>query len=365
MGILEAIGFGGNAQLTSNELPEIFPFPLDLVDFIKTDIITLYSRILTDTLQRTHGIKSEDEQALWDNCLAGESNQGLVTLLATAMYEKKDLYLIYDRGTKVIRIADTNEQAKIREEYKSNTTSKIDKAGNGVYITFNKYTISDMMRIYSSLEYYTISSLYKNMNLSKALQMKFNDLRASIGLNDSSLAEKQAKALATQLSKGKDILLDSKDILEMAKPDLTATNASIDFINQKKSFYLGIPSSYVTGLSPKTMGDTGEGEQKAVERGLKNFYFSIIKPVVEALFEVKTTFKTEDFYGLTVALEALKTFEITENSLISIENKLSLVNKLFGLPTDAKGDDPEDPVNDNDLNPTIPNQVTTPQPVEA
>lgn len=371
MGFLDSIGLGSiGATAKSNELPEIFPFPIKEVDFIKTDIITLYSRILTDTLQRTHGIKTEDEQSLWDNCLAGESNDGLVTLLAQAMYEKKDLYLIYDRSTKMIRKADSEEQATIKEKYKTEKATTIDKVGLGIYITFSKFMITDMMRIYSALEYYSISSLYKNMNLSKALQMKFSDLRSSVGLNDASIAEGQALRIANQLSKGKDILIDAKDILEQSKPDLTATNASIEFINQKKSFYLGIPASYVTGLSPGGLGDSGEGEQKAVERGLKNFYFSIIKPVVEALFEIKTTFKTEDFYGLSVALEALKTFELTDSELISMDNKLSLINKFFGLPSDAKGDEPEEieePVDtiQTDFNRPGPQSNLPPPPVEG
>ena len=179
------------------------------------------------------------------------------------------------------------------------------------------------------------------MNLSKAIQLKISDLRASVGNVDAADINSQAQSLAKGLGNGKDVLLDAKDSIDTSKPDLTATNSSMEFIAQKRSFYLGMPASWITGLSPKGLGDSGEATAKDVERGLKNYYFAIIKPVIETIFGVKTTFKTEDFFGLSVALETLKTFEVTSDELMSSDNKRVFINKLFGLPDDAKGDKPE------------------------
>ncbi|WP_220039629.1 hypothetical protein, partial [Micromonospora endophytica] len=130
------------------------------------------------------------------------------------------------------------------------------------------------------------------MNLSKAIQLKFHELRASVASGDSEKVIVQAKAIAEGLKKGFDVALDAKDIIECAKPDMTATNSSMDFINQKRSYYLGLPAAWSTGLSNKCLGDSGSGEAKAVERGLRRYYFAIIKPVIETLFKVTTTFKT-------------------------------------------------------------------------
>jgi hypothetical protein len=330
------IGWTGSQNHTpASELPEIFKFPYIERDFIDVDLQNIYSRILTDCLERTQGISKDSQNLLWDNCVASESSDGLVTMLAKSMVAKSDLFLVYEKALKVIRKATPTEEATIKADYK-----KQGQSSTGIYITFKNYTRTDMMKLYSALEYYSIASLYKSMNLSKAIQLKVFDLRASVGGADVSDINVQAKALAEALKSGKDILLDAKDLIETSKPDLTATNSSMEFIAQKRSFYLGMPSSWITGLSPKGLGDSGDSTAKDVERGLKNYYFAIIKPVIETIFGAQTTFKTEDFFGLSTALEALKTFELTSDELISQDNKRIFINKLYGLPEDSVGDKP-------------------------
>jgi hypothetical protein len=337
MSLLSMIGWTGSQNQTpASELPEIFPFPYLERDFISVDVQNIYARILTDVLERTQGVPKEMQNLLWDNCVANESSDGLVTLLAKAMASKSELFLVYEPALKVIRKATPSEESVIKADYK-----KQGQSATGIYITFKNYTRTDMMKLYSGLEYYSIASLYKSMNLSKAIQLKISDLRASVGSVDSADINSQAQALAKGLGLGKDILLDAKDSIDTSKPDLTATNSSMEFIAQKRSFYLGMPASWITGLSPKGLGDSGDSTAKDVERGLKNYYFAIIKPVIETIFGVKTTFKTEDFFGLSVALETLKTFELTTDELISNENKRLFINKLYGLPDDAQGDKPE------------------------
>jgi hypothetical protein len=306
-------------------------------DFVTIDVQNIFSRILTDVLERTQGIPEASEQLLWDNCVANESSDGLVTMLSKAMAGKHDLFLVYDKAVKLIRKADPKEESQIRKDYKDRGESVV-----GTYITFKNYTRSDMVRLYSALEYCAVAALSKSMNLSKAIQLKLSDLRSSVGLTDSADVKAQALKIAEGLQNGKDVMLDAKDTIETSAPDLTATKSAMEFIAQKRSFYLGLPATYITGESSKGLGDSGVGDAKAVERGLKNYYFSVIKPVSEALFGVKTTFKSEDFDGLSTSLEALKTFELTSDELISQDNKRVIINKLFGLPENEKGDEPKE-----------------------
>lgn len=325
--LLGLIGFKGAANpVTAIELPEIFPLPIKESDFISLDVQTTFSKILTEVLERTQGIPDDRQVLLWDNCVANESTDGLVTMLAKAMSAKTQLFLVYDKALKLIRKADAQEQRTIEADYKKQGSSPL-----GIYITFSQYKLTDMLKIYSALEYYTVSSLYKNMNLSKAIQLKFHELRASVASGDSEKVVAQAKAIAEGLKKGLDVALDAKDIIEAAKPDMTATNSSMDFINQKRSFYLGLPAAWITGLANKGLGDSGSGEAKAVERGLRRYYYAIIKPVVETLFGVKTTFKTEDYEGLSTALQALQTFELTGDEYLSAEDKKLITGRLFGV----------------------------------
>lgn len=320
----------------TERLPEIFPMSVKSGDFVSIDCQTIYKRILTDVLERTDGLSEEEKVLLWDNCLGSEKQDGLVSTLAKAMTDQSELFLVYKSALKVIRKADAIEEAQIKADYAKMGESKV-----GVYITFKNFKQSDMIKLYSALEYCGVNSFWKSMNLSKALQIKINELRSSTGLNDKADVQKQAVEIAKALSEGLDIYIDAKDILELLKPDLTATTSAMELIAQKRSFYLGLPASYITGVASKGLGDSGLGDNKKIEQGLRGYYFSIIKPVTKGLFGKTTTFKSEDFDQIMASMEVMKTFSITDDEMVSMDNKRGILNKMLGLPADAKGDPPK------------------------
>lgn len=331
--------FQWNSSVVDDELPNIWPMPVSPDDFVRIDVVTLYSKILTDTLERTHGLTDEESALLWDNCV-GDSNasQGLVTRLSKAMADKQELFLVYDTG--VIRPATREEQEKIKADY-----SKEGDSETGVFISFKNYIRSDMVKLYTGLEYCAIASLHKSMNLSKAIQFKMADMRASTALIDKAEVKSQAKTISKALGAGRDVMLDAKDIIETSKPDLTATKESVLFIGQKLSLYLGLPASYLTGEQTTGMGTTGESDTKAIERGLKGYYFSIVKPTLEAIFgKKKITYKSQDFRAIAGSMEVVKTFALVDDTLISADNKRKIINGILELPEDAKGDAPPKPV---------------------
>lgn len=333
--------FVSGPQSEPDSLIDIFPIPISSSQFVTIDVQNIYSRILIDVMERTQGIPEEAKNLLWDNCLGSEKQDGLITMVAKAMSLKKELFLVYFPDLKLIRMATPVEEADIKADYKDRGESNI-----GVYISFKNYIQSDMVRFYSNLEYCAIGGLWKQANISKAVLLKMSDLRASVSLADSSKASKQATAMAKALAEGKDLLMDAKDIIESLTPDLTATNSTLDLISKKHSFYLGLPASYFSGEGQaSSLSDTGKADSKAVERGLKPYYFSIAKPLVEGIFKnAKTTFKSEDSEGLTAALNALEVMDRTSNEFMSQENKTLVVNKAFGLDENAVGDEPEEQV---------------------
>ncbi len=334
MGMAELFGFGSGAG-DDTEIPDIYPFTFKQSDFVDADTFAIYSKILTDVIARTHGLKDEQIPLLWDNCLASENSEGLITMLATAMVGKKELFLIYDPALKLVRRANQSEESQIKADYAKTGESKA-----GIFVSFKRYTRTDMVKLYAALEYYSVASLSKSMNLSKAIQVKISDLRASVSLGDSVAAKAQAKVVATALSEGRDVVMDAKDLIDTTKPDLTATEQAQMFITQKRAFYLGMPASYLTGETKKAgLSDTGEGDAKQIERGLKGYFYSIIRPTLTALFSAEVEFQSNDFRMLDVALNALKTFELNSGELLSKDNQRIIVNKLLDLPEDEKGDE--------------------------
>lgn len=326
--------FSWGSDSNSAEMPNIFPLSIEQASFVKIDVLTIYRKILTDVLERSQGLTDDEQALLWDNCLASESAAGLVTMLACAMSERAELFLVYDKAIPLIRKATDTEKEQIKADYKVKAESSA-----GVYISFKNYEVADMIRLYSGVEYCSVGALYKGMNVSKALQLKIHDLRASTGLIDKAEVKAQALAMAKGLGEGKDIMSDAKDVIELAKPDLTATTSSMELTNQKRSFYLNLPASYITGVLNGGLGDSGQADAKAIERGLKGYFYSIIKPACKAIFAKDLEFKSDDFMQLATALEALKTFDVTSDAHMSAENKTGVINKLFGFDPEEKGDE--------------------------
>lgn len=320
-----------NCPETACEISEIYPFPLTLEEFKKADMLATYTKILTDTVERTHGLSEEYEPALWDNCVQSEATIGLVTLLATAMVNKSDLFIVYTPSTGVLREATYNEKEKIRNDYLKSGESQ-----NGVYISFKNYRRTDMLHIYSGLEYCTLASLYKTVNVSKAVQIKINELRATTALTDAAVAVEQARSIAKALSDGKDILLDVKDDVTTAQPNIEPTEKAITFSDAKRAYILGLPISYISGLQTPGIGSTGEADMRAVERGLKQYFVSIIQPVLKAVFGDETEFKSQDFRQIESALEALKTFDLVSDENLSQQSKREILARMFDIDPDKE-----------------------------
>jgi hypothetical protein len=343
----------GSSDVDSDELPLIFPLEFKKEQFIEIDVMHIYSKILTDVMERCHGLDDEQQELLWDNCIASEANHGLISLLSRAMTFRRNLFLVYDKALSVLRLANPLEQAQIEADYKKQGSSAA-----GVFISFQHFLRSDLVRLYSALEYATIAGLHKSMNLSIAMQLKISDLRSSTSLIDSADVKAQAQKIAKSLAHGRDIMIDAKDEVENTLTDLTAVKASIDYLSEKRAFYLGMPASYLTGIQTGGLGSTGEQDTKAVERGLKNYYYSILKPVLEVLFDADLSYKSQDFRQIDQAMNALKTFALVDEEIISLENKTLIINKLLDLDEDEEGDGPEPketlPPEDVDLNNSYP-----------
>lgn len=332
---LSVFKFAATPTYTS-ELPVLFPMCIESAAFVREDILAIYSKILTDCVARTEGLSEEIALAMWDNCLASEANKGLISLLSEAMTDQKDLFLVWKEG--VLRIADNSEKEKIKADYMARGTSQV-----GVFLSFAKYRRTTMLKIYSGMEYSTLNGLNKSMNVAAAIQFKMASLRKSVSAVDSQVAIDQANGIASALKNGRDVLLDGEDEIANAVVDMEPAKAAISLLDAKRAFYLGLPLSYLTGEQTQGIGASGEADAKAIDRGLYNYWVSILMPTIKALFGLDSIkFKFQDFRQIEQALNALRTFELVSDNLLSLENKRLIVSDLAGVENDVKGK-PEEP----------------------
>ncbi len=324
--------FKNTSEAEGNEIKEIFPLALVKKLFVEADILQTYCKILTDVAQRSHGLKEEQEKLLWDSCVQTNTNEGLITLLAEAMTKQSELFIVFVSSVGVIRKATNEEERTIREDYKVKGES-----AKGVFISFKTYQRTTMLKIYSEFEYCVLASLNKTVNIAKAVQFKIADLRKSVSLVDSNVATAQARSIAKAMQNGNDVLLDAADEVTTATPDTAPTEKAIGFLDAKRAFILSLPLAYVVGEQTGGLGSTGEADTKAIERGLLQYFVSIIRPVFKAVFKVEVTFKTEDFRQVTSGLEALKTFTLTKGEgLISEESMQDISARMFNLDPEAE-----------------------------
>lgn len=328
--------FGLSPKNTTGDpwgVPPAFIFSLSESDFIKADLELTYSKILTDCLVRTHGLPEEADAVLWDSCVQSEAARGLVSLLACAMTDTRDLFLVYKADVKILREATQLEAAAIRKDYEKSA-----KSDKGVFVSFKKLHITPMLRIYSALEHASLASLHKTTNLSKAIQYKIKNIRSSVSLVDSGPAIDQARGVATALGKGQDIMTDAEDMIETAQPNLEPTKNAIAFLQAKRAYILNMPLAYVTGEQAEGMGTTGEADMRSIERGLLAFFHSVVRPTCAAIFntEKELEFRSQDFRDVTAGLEVLKTFDLVSDENMSRETKQEIVARFFELDVEAE-----------------------------
>lgn len=310
-------------------IEELYPFPQTCAEFVELDMVSTFSKILTDTCERVHGLNEEQQSALSDSCLGSEASKGLITLLAEAMTNRKEIAIVYKE--KVIRIATPEELKQIQADYKTQASSKV-----GILVSFEHYTRSEMLEVFSGMEYAALASLHKTMNLAKATQVKVSGLRKSVGQSEAASAIDQGKAIARALKAGKDVMIDADDVIENAAPDVTPTKEAISFIDAKRGYVLGFPAAYVTGVLSGGIGSTGEADAREVERGLKQYFTSIIRPVCSVLFAVKVTWKTQDFRELAAGVEVAKGMELVSDDLVSLDDKKEIVERALGITHEKK-----------------------------
>lgn len=309
---------------TGASVDEIYKFGMHCDAFVKADVYATYRKILIDVIERTHGIPDDVQKHLWDNVVASEAPEGLISLLVEGMYNRGEVFIVYKSD--VMRKADPAEKEKIREDYK-----REGRSSTGTYLNFKSFDTTDLVKIFSALEYAVLKGLHKSVNLSRAIQLKISELRKSVALGDAQVAIDQAKSIASALRDGDDIIIDVGDEIVTATPDVTPAEKAIAFTNQKRAYYLGFPMSYISGEQTGGIGSTGEGDNRAIERGLKAFYYSIIKPALKAIFNIDTTFKSTDFREMGTALEALNTFELISPEILSTKAKNRIIARLLDL----------------------------------
>ncbi len=314
-------GFG-KTKAYDTELDIKFDMGLESKPFCKWFVTELYRNVLTDCYNKAIGIKEDDDDMFFDSCVTTEAAKGLITLLAEAMESKTKIYLSYDKGV-VLAIKDVKEQQDIDAR-----AAKGNLKGAAI-CDFSSYTKTDLLRVCAGLSYATIKATHTGLNIIQALQVKISKLRESVANSDADRIVADSKTGAKAIKEGKAVLLDKDDEIVIPTYDISPTEKSISLINGLCANFLGgFPLSYVNGaLASGGLSTTGEGDDITVNRALKGYFKSVLRPVFKSLTGTTLTFKEDSWRKLDSLSRLIPMLETTD--LIDEKRKKEIIDGVF------------------------------------
>lgn len=277
-----------NSGQVITDLVSPYKLAIDENHFINFNTALLYQKILKRCFAKSSGISESDARNLWDSVELSNAQYGTISRIADAMTNKRELILINDAG--IVRLADSDEAQDIKKAYEEGRA--VDKA---VYMNFQKYTMTDIIKVYMSLIYDIMGGAKVNLGLSKALQVKIAELRKTIATSSSDDARKQAEAIVSALKDGKSIMVDAGDTIATTELQTAPVVDGLKLVYGCLASVLGVSTSFVCGELTSGMAVTGEADVNANEDGIKDFFNSVFKPVHDKLFSINIRFKSDNW----------------------------------------------------------------------
>ena len=289
-------------------------------NFVDFQTALLYQKILKRCYAKSNGFPDEAALNLWDSVELSNAQYGTISLISNAMTDKKELILVNDSG--IIRVATYQEAEAIKKDYAEGKTSQ-----KGVYMNFRKYTMTDIIKIYMSLIYDIMGGAKTNLGLAKALQIKIADLRKTVATSSSEDAVAQVKKIVKALKEGKSVGIDAGDSIVTTELQTTPIVDGLKLVYGCLASLLGVSTSFICGELTSGMAVTGEADVNANEDGIKDFFNSVFKPIHEKLFDIKLTFKTDNWRKVK---EFSSIIPYIESSMYLDEaKKKELINSTF------------------------------------
>ena len=300
----------------------IAPFCVEMkaADFVDFKVITLYAKILRRCYAKSSGLSDEQAANLWDSVDLGDAQHGIINKVSFAMAKKKELILFKDGG--IVREAEQTEADQIKKDYEERGRS--DK---GVYLNFKKYAMTDVLRLYIAFIFEIIRGAWVNVNLTKALQLKIADARKTIAASDAADPMQVASNVVSALKDGKSVFLDAGDEVKTTDLQTQAIKDAISLVYGLLAGELGVSTSFICGELTSGMAVTGEADVNANEDGIKDFFNSVFKPIMDKLFGVSLKFKSDNWRRIKEFAQIIPFVETSE--YIDEEKKRELLERLF------------------------------------
>ena len=304
------------------DLPAPYRLTVDEAAFLNFKVKWLYEKILKRCYALSSGLDDDKARSLFDSVELGDATVGLIGLVAQALTDKTELILVNDAG--IVRVAEFNEAEEIKKDYAARGRSE-----KGVYLNFAKYTLTDILKCYMELIFEILKAERVNVGLAQAMQVKINRMRETISTSNADDPMKQAKNIVDALKGGKSVAIDAGDVIQTTDLQTQAVKDALLMVYGMLASDLGVSLSFVCGELTSGLSVSGEANANFDESGIRDFFITVFKPIVEKLFGVSLRFKTDNWRKVREYAQILPYIE--SSALLSDEQKAQLAVELMGV----------------------------------
>ena len=303
-----------------------FDLSLKEKDFVDYMISDLYQSILTMCFDKIIFPESEKDfkdkitPSFYDNLSVEGINKGIIKNLAYGIVQNQKVFLVNaSAGDNIIIRQGTQEELQKYEKEQGNIKNQIE-------MDFTKYNQSKTLRLFYSMIYWIIRATNTNVKISNSVLVKIAKLRELVAKEDADDVIKQAKEINEAIKRGNSIIADKDDTMERLEINSQATKDALDIAFSLVSGLIKMPLSFVNGELTTGLTQTGDSDNLAIERGLKNYYYTILKPCIEKLFDTKTRFTSDNTAKLKTLIGILPQLELS--TLLTDEEKRAIIEDL-------------------------------------
>lgn len=304
------------------DLPAPYSLTVEKAAFLNFKVKWLYEKILKRCYALSSGLDDDKARSLFDSVELGDATVGLIGLVAQALTDKTELILVNDAG--IVRVAEFNEAEEIKKDYAARGRSE-----KGVYLNFAKYTLTDILKCYMELIFEILKAERVNVGLAQAMQVKINRMRETISTSNADDPMKQAKNIVDALKGGKSVAIDAGDVIQTTDLQTQAVKDALLMVYGMLASDLGVSLSFVCGELTSGLSVSGEANANFDESGIRDFFITVFKPIVEKLFGVSLRFKTDNWRKVREYAQILPYIE--SSALLSDEQKAQLAVELMGV----------------------------------
>ncbi|MDG3034187.1 hypothetical protein P7245_22430 [Vibrio parahaemolyticus] len=276
--------FGEDIDLLSMAT-ELENFSVTDQNFVQYLVSGMYRRILFTTL-RYIALDEGEEKTVIPTCMNRytPASIGLIGHISNAIASKSRLVL------RKIKLSD----GSYAFEKVNAQPDAVDSSPDLIELDFKKHYDSDLMKMYASILYAALLGALRGVKMTQAVLIGLFGLSDNIATDENlKLIKAQSKSINEGIKNGKSSVTDSNSKINFVSYDIDPVAKTKEFIFQKFSTVTGFPLSFFNGEGGSALSDTGKSDEKQIRRACEYYFYEILNPALEAVFDKSFSLKPD------------------------------------------------------------------------